>query len=59
MPIYEYECIKCKKKSERLQGFDEPEKKTIKCKSCGAQAKKIPSIPGRRYRYMDSGRKSK
>lgn len=54
MPIYEYGCIKCKKKSERLQGLDEPEKKTMKCKHCGADANKVPSIPGGRYRYMDT-----
>lgn len=38
MPIYEYQCSKCSKVTERLQGIHEPALK--KCPSCGGRAEK-------------------
>jgi putative FmdB family regulatory protein len=38
VPIYEYQCSKCKEVSERLQGINDPPLR--KCPSCGARVQK-------------------
>jgi putative FmdB family regulatory protein len=41
MPIYEYECEKCRHHFEELQPFTD--KKTMKCPQCGGKAKRLIS----------------
>ena len=38
MPTYEYRCLKCKKRFERLQSMSEPALK--KCLHCGGKAER-------------------
>jgi putative FmdB family regulatory protein len=42
MPVYEYECSKCKQVSEALQKFSDPPLK--KCPHCGGKVRKIMSL---------------
>lgn len=42
MPIYEYECRKCGKVFEELQGFNDPPLK--KCKECKGKLEKLISL---------------
>ena len=42
MPIYEYECKKCRKVFEELQGFNDPPLK--KCKECKGKLEKLISL---------------
>jgi putative FmdB family regulatory protein len=42
MPIYEYECKKCGKVFEELQGFDDPPLK--KCRECKGKLEKLISL---------------
>jgi putative FmdB family regulatory protein len=44
MPIYEYECQKCKKVFEYTQGIKEPKKDT--CEACGGSLERIISPSG-------------
>ncbi len=39
MPIYEYQCIKCKNKVEVMQKMTDPA--LTKCTSCGGELKKL------------------
>jgi putative FmdB family regulatory protein len=43
MPIYEYQCASCGKKTEFIQGFSDP-RPTI-CPHCGGRLKKLLSSP--------------
>lgn len=44
MPLYEYECTKCKTITETLQSFDV---QTIDCKACKSEASRVVSAtPG-------------
>jgi putative FmdB family regulatory protein len=43
MPIYEYQCASCRKKSEFIQSFSDPH--PVKCPSCGGALKKLLSSP--------------
>jgi putative FmdB family regulatory protein len=42
MPIYEYECEKCKRVNEVLQGYNDPPLK--KCKYCRGKVHRIISL---------------
>lgn len=42
MPIYEYECKKCGRITEELQGFNDPPLK--KCKECKGKLEKLISL---------------
>ena len=42
MPIYEYECKKCGRITEALQGFNDPPLK--KCKHCKGKLEKLISL---------------
>lgn len=42
MPIYEYECQKCKKVHEKMQKFSDPPLK--KCPECGSKVEKLMSL---------------
>jgi putative FmdB family regulatory protein len=44
MPIYEYECQKCKKTFEYTQGIKEPKKET--CEECGGSLERLISPSG-------------
>ena len=44
MPIYEYQCTKCKKTFEYMQSFSEAPKK--KCEKCGGKLEKLMSAAG-------------
>ncbi len=41
MPTYEYRCLKCKKKFERLQSMKDPQVK--KCPKCGGKPERLIS----------------
>jgi putative FmdB family regulatory protein len=41
MPIYEYECAKCKRQFEYMQSMSEPSKK--KCEKCGGKLERLIS----------------
>ncbi len=43
MPIYEYQCASCGKKTEFIQSFSDPH--PVKCPSCGGALKKLLSSP--------------
>jgi putative FmdB family regulatory protein len=43
MPIYEYQCASCAKKTEFIQSFSDPH--PVKCPSCGGRLKKLLSSP--------------
>lgn len=44
MPIYEYQCTKCEKQFEYMQGMSEPPKK--KCEACGGKLERLISSAG-------------
>jgi putative FmdB family regulatory protein len=41
MPLYEYECKKCKKHTEKIQKFSDPE--ITKCPRCGGPLERVVS----------------
>jgi putative FmdB family regulatory protein len=43
MPLYEYECLACRKHTEKIQKFSDPEI-TI-CPHCGGELKRVISAP--------------
>ena len=48
MPLYEYECKKCKRRFERIQKFsDDPIKK---CPQCGGPVEKVISAPAVQFK---------
>jgi putative FmdB family regulatory protein len=51
MPIYEYECLSCDKRTEILQRFDEAPLTT--CPECGGEVKKLLSAPA--FQFKGSG----
>ena len=51
MPIYEYECEKCKQHTEALQKTDEPPLET--CEECGGPLQK--TIPNLNFHLYGSG----
>jgi putative FmdB family regulatory protein len=51
MPLYEYECLKCGKRSETLQRLDDPPLTT--CEECGGELKKLMSAPA--FQFKGSG----
>lgn len=48
MPLYEYECTKCKNHFEVLQKFSDKPAKT--CPSCGAPAQRLISSPAIQFK---------
>jgi putative FmdB family regulatory protein len=51
MPIYEYECLKCGKRTEILQRLGEAP--LAACPECGGQVKKLISSPA--FQFKGSG----
>ncbi len=43
MPIYEYECLKCKKTFDKIQKFSDP--LLTECPSCGGDVQRLMSAP--------------
>jgi putative FmdB family regulatory protein len=43
MPLYEYECLACRKHTEKIQKFSDPEITT--CPHCGGELKRVISAP--------------
>lgn len=48
MPLYEYQCTKCKHRFEKIQKFSDPEVK--KCPECGAKVEKLLSAPAVQFK---------
>jgi putative FmdB family regulatory protein len=44
MPLYEYECTACHKRTEKIQKFSDPE--ITVCPHCGGELKRVLSAPG-------------
>jgi putative FmdB family regulatory protein len=51
MPIYEYECLQCGKRTELLQRMDEAP--LAACPECGGQVRKLLSAPA--FQFKGSG----
>ncbi len=43
MPLYEYECLACKRHTEKIQKFSDPE--ITACPKCGGELKRVISAP--------------
>jgi putative FmdB family regulatory protein len=48
MPIYEYECRKCKAHSEVLQKLND--KPPVKCSKCGGRLERVASAPAIQFK---------
>ena len=48
MPLYEYQCTKCKHRFERIQKFSDPEVK--KCPECGGKVERLLSAPAVQFK---------
>lgn len=48
MPLYEYQCKKCKHRFERIQKFSDPEVK--KCPKCGGGVERLLSAPAVQFK---------
>lgn len=48
MPIYEYECLSCGKRTEMLQKMSDPPLAT--CPNCGGEVKKLISSPAVQFK---------
>lgn len=48
MPIYEYECRSCGKRTELLQRMDDPP--LANCPDCGGEVKKLLSAPAVQFK---------
>jgi putative FmdB family regulatory protein len=48
MPLYEYECLNCGKRTEVLQRFDDAP--LAACPSCGGEVKKLISSPAFQFK---------
>jgi putative FmdB family regulatory protein len=65
MPIYEFECRKCKARSEVLQKLND--KPPVKCSKCGGRLERLTSAPAIQFKgtgwyvtdYAGNGKKGK
>lgn len=48
MPIYEFQCLECGRRTERLQRFDDPP--LAACPHCGGEVKKLISAPAVQFK---------
>ncbi len=48
MPLYEYECTKCHKKTEKIENVAGPHLK--KCPHCGAKVERVQSAPAIQFK---------
>lgn len=51
MPLYEYECLKCKKRFERIQKFSDPPMEN--CPTCRGLVSRVLSSPA--FQFKGSG----
>jgi putative FmdB family regulatory protein len=51
MPIYEYECVDCRERIERLQRADDPP--PAACEACGGAMRRVISAPA--FQFKGSG----
>ena len=48
MPLYEYECTKCKRRTEKIESVHGPHLK--KCPHCGAKVERLQSAPSIQFK---------
>jgi len=48
LPLYEYKCVKCGHRFEKIESFDAPE--TKKCPKCGAKAERQLGAPAIQFK---------
>lgn len=48
MPLYEYECMKCHKRTEKIEGVSGPHLK--KCPHCGGKVESLLSAPAIQFK---------
>ena len=48
MPLYEYQCLKCGKKTEKIEGVSGPHLK--KCPQCGGRVERLQSAPAIQFK---------
>lgn len=48
MPLYEYQCVKCHKRTEKIEGVDGPHLK--KCPHCGGKVERLQSAPAIQFK---------
>jgi putative FmdB family regulatory protein len=48
VPLYEYECTKCHKKTEKIEGLSGPHLK--KCPHCGGKVERLQAAPAIQFK---------
>ena len=48
LPLYEYQCVKCGKKTEKIEGVSGPHLK--KCPHCGGKVERLQSAPAIQFK---------
>ena len=48
MPLYEYQCAKCKRRTEKIEHFSGPHLK--KCPHCGGKVEQLVSAPAIQFK---------
>jgi len=44
MPMYEFECPECKKRTEKLVAMCDRDAVRLECETCGARLKRVPTV---------------
>ncbi len=48
MPLYEYKCLKCARRTEKIEGFSGPHLR--KCPHCGGKVERLVSAPAIQFK---------
>ncbi|MDR3734962.1 MAG: zinc ribbon domain-containing protein [Acidobacteriaceae bacterium] len=48
MPLYEYECTQCKRHTEKIQKFSDPE--IVACPHCGGKLERVITAPSVQFK---------
>lgn len=48
MPLYEYQCVKCGRKTEKIEGVDGPHLR--KCPHCGGKVERLVTAPAIQFK---------
>ena len=48
MPLYEYKCLKCGRKTEKIEGVDGPHLR--KCPHCGGKVERLVTAPAIQFK---------